>query len=102
MQDFITNNQNKTVSWIPNKYDGTLHQMIFTKLKNEPVKINGATIACIKIEMKPPGFAGMLWKAHYWFDQKNGTFVKYIGKKGPPGSPDFTIERISPHPQHNE
>ena len=46
-----------------------------------------------KIEMKPTGFAGAFWKAYYWFDASSGEYVQYSGKKGPPGTPDFLIQR---------
>ena len=58
-------------------------------MKRSPSKKNKQP--ALKIEMKPPGLAGVVWKAYYWVDPTTGEFIKYFGKKGPPGTPDFTI-----------
>ena len=92
---FIKSDKKKLVTWSISKTDGSMRQMILTKQKKEPVTINDKTFNCIKVEMKPTGFAGMAWKAYYWFDLSTGKFVKYFGKKGPPGTPDYTIEKIN-------
>ena len=68
--------------------------MVLTKLGADRVTIGDTTIDCQKIEMKPPGFSGMFWKAYYWFNRDTGDFVKYQGLKGPPGSPEFIIESV--------
>ncbi len=95
MADFIQSKETTQFIWVANKKDTELRQMIFTKLENETVTHNNRTTHCIKLEMKPTGFAGMFWKAYYWFDATSGDFIKYIGKKGPPGTPDFLIEKIN-------
>lgn len=95
MADFVASDQQKQFIWVVNKTDKNLRQMIFTKVGIEEVKIQNKTISCIKIEMKPPGFAGMVWKALYWFDSTNGEFIQYSGKKGPPGTPNFLIQKIN-------
>lgn len=93
MSDFIASDKQKLFFWVANKTDGNLRQMIFTKLGTETITIQNKDIMCTKIEMKPPGLAGMVWKALYWFDSKTGEFIQYSGKKGPPGTPDFLIQK---------
>ena len=95
MSEFINSQEKTLFIWVSNKADGELRQMIFTKLGNETVTIDGESYDCIKMEMKPTGFAGIFWQAFYWFEINSGTFIKYFGKKGPPGTPDFTIEKIN-------
>ena len=92
LKPFVNSNDQKLVAWSINIKDETLRKMIFTKLGKETLTINNKDYECIKIEMKPTGFAGVVWKAYYWLDVNNGKFVKYFGKKGPPGTPDYTIE----------
>ncbi len=94
MNDFINSDKKSLIIWVSNKADGELRQMVFTKLMNETITIEGNTYECLKMEMKPTGFSGMFWQAYYWFEIKTGKFIKYFGKKGPPGTPDFTIEAI--------
>ena len=69
--------------------------MIFTKIGKETININGKDVECIKTEMKPSGIGGMFWKAYYWHNAKTAEFLRYFGKKGPPGTPDYTIEKIT-------
>jgi len=95
MADFIASDQQKQFIWVANKTDGNLRQMIFTKLGTEKITIKNKDVMCTKIEMKPPGLAGMVWKAFYWFDSSTGEFIQYSGKKGPPGTPDFLIQNIN-------
>ena len=94
MKDFVQSDKKSLVIWLSNKVDGELRQMVFTKLNNETVTIDGASYECQKIEMKPTGFAGVFWQAHYWFEINTGNYIKYQGKKGPPGTPDFIIEKV--------
>lgn len=95
LSPFIQSEDRKLVVWSISKSDGSFRQMILTKLNKETVTINDKTFDCIKVEMKPTGLAGMAWKAYYWFELPSGTFKKYFGKKGPPGTPDYTIEKIN-------
>ena len=64
--------------------------MIFTKKSKKTITINGKEEIALKIEMKPPSRRYCL-KAYYWVNPSNGQFIKYVGKKGPPGTPDYTI-----------
>lgn len=95
LKPFIQSDERKLVTWSISKDDGSFRQMILTKLNKETVTINDKTYDCLKVEMKPTGFAGMAWKAYYWFELPSGNFIKYFGKKGPPGTPDYTIEKIN-------
>ena len=91
LKNFARSNDKKTTVWVINKSDNELRKMIFTKLKNEEITIKNNKQPALKIEMKPPGLAGVVWKAYYWVHPTTGEFIKYFGKKGPPGTPDFTI-----------
>ncbi|MGC6367271.1 MAG: hypothetical protein ACON35_04650 [Candidatus Marinamargulisbacteria bacterium] len=91
LSKFAKSNKRKITVWVVNKSENELRKMIFTKLKNEEITIKNTTQNALKIEMKPPGFAGVVWKAYYWVHPTTGEFIKYFGKKGPPGTPDFTI-----------
>jgi hypothetical protein len=96
MADVVQSSKSKQFVWVASKKEATLRQMIFTKRGKETISVHGKTYDCIKIEMKPTGLAGLVWKAYYWFDSNTGTFVKYAGRKGPPGTPEFTIETYFP------
>ena len=94
MKDFIKSENKKEFIWVVGKTAGKLSQMILTKLGKETITVDDNEIQCVKIEMKPTGMGGMFWKAYYWFDQESLEFVRYFGKKGPPGTPDYTIDKI--------
>ena len=94
LSSFVKSNKKKTTVWVVNKAENNLRKMIFTKKSKETVTINGKEEIALKIEMKPPGVAGIVWKAYYCVNPSNGKFIKYVGKKGPPGTPDFTIIKI--------
>ena len=91
LSNFVKSNKKKTTVWVVNKAENNLRKMIFTKKSKETITINGKEEIALKIEMKPPGVAGIVWKAYYWVNPSNGQFIKYVGKKGPPGTPDYTI-----------
>ena len=92
LKSFIKSNTKKMSAWSINRKNEKLRKMLFTKVGNETISIQNKKYDCIKIEMKPTGVAGMIWKAYYWFEVPSGKFIKYFGKKGPPGTPDYTIE----------
>ena len=92
LKSFIESENKKMTAWSINRKDEKLRKMLFTKLGKETISMNNKSYDCIKIEMKPTGVAGMVWKAYYWFEIPSGRFLKYFGKKGPPGTPDYTIE----------
>ena len=81
--DFVKSNKKKTTVWVVNKAENNLRKMIFTKKTKETVTIEGKEEIALKIEMKPPGVAGIVWKAYYWVNPTNGQFIKYVGKKRP-------------------
>jgi len=92
LKSFIKSDNKKMTAWSINRKDEKLRKMLFTKLGKETISIKNKSYDCIKVEMKPTGVAGMIWKAYYWFEIPSGRFIKYFGKKGPPGTPDYTIE----------
>ena len=94
LTEFINSDKQKQFIWVVSKSSATLSQMIFTKIGTEKIKIGDQEIECTKTEMKPTGMGGMFWKAYYWHDIKTKEFVRYFGKKGPPGTPDYTIDKI--------
>jgi hypothetical protein len=95
MSKFIQSKDKRTFAWSINKKENSLRQMIFTKVDEENIAIDGIPYDCIKVEMKPTGIAGTFWKAYYWFDKTSGEYLKYVGKKGPPGTPNFIIEKVN-------
>ena len=95
MSKFIQSKDKRTFAWSINKKENSLRQMIFTKVGKENIAIDGKPHDCIKVEMKPTGIAGTFWKAYYWFDKTSGEYLKYVGKKGPPGTPNFIIEKVN-------
>ena len=94
MREFVSSDEKRQFIWLINQGELNVSKMVLTKLEQESVEINELNIDCQKIEMKPTGLAGLVWKAYYWFDIKTGDFIKYEGLKGPPGSALFTIEAI--------
>ena len=65
--------------------------MIFTKLGTETINIQNKDIMCTKIEMKPPGLAGMVGALHGLILKLENSFSSI---KKVPGTPDFLTKKI--------
>lgn len=94
LQTFAKSNYNKKEFYIFSSDDKKLVKMVAKKVGKSEIKINNAVYDAVHVEMTPPGFKAMFWKADLYFDAKTGNFLKYAGLLGPPGTPYVTMERI--------
>lgn len=93
----LTNNRQKEF-WIIRPTDFKIFKMVAYKEKEENLKINNKEYNSIKIVVSLTGIASMFWQVSYWFDKKNGLYLKYEGKRGGPFVPKTIVElyRIEP------
>lgn len=62
----------------------------------ETLVINNQKIGVEKVVVTLDNmFLSKLWCGNYWFRKKDHIFLQYIGKNGPPGSPETIIRYIS-------
>lgn len=94
LQPFASSEYKKKTFYIFSSQDKKLVKMIAKKVGSTDIKINNKTYKALHVEMAPPGIKAMFWKAHLYFEEKTGLFLKYEGLLGPPGSPHVVMELI--------
>jgi hypothetical protein len=63
--------------------DISLHEMIATKEKIEPLEVEGKSYEAQKLKITLKGFKKKFWKAEAWFDTKTHLLLKYKANEGP-------------------
>lgn len=58
----------------------------------QPLEIAGETRQARRVEVRPEGWRGRLWSASYWFDARNGRFLRYESGALVPGVAETRIE----------
>jgi hypothetical protein len=56
------------------------------------LEIAGGTRQARRVEVRPDGWRGRLWSASYWFDARNGRFLRYESGALVPGVAETRIE----------
>jgi len=75
------------IFWVLRPNDLAAVKMKARKIKTESIKAGGRKVEAERIKVVLPGFRSMFWHGLYWFRKDDGVFIKYQGKKGPPGTP---------------
>jgi hypothetical protein len=68
---------------IVNPKDFSTNELIAKKEDIETITVNKKEYKSQKLKITLPGFKGMFWTAHIWFNIENQDFLKYVGNDGP-------------------
>lgn len=56
------------------------------------LELAGKSIPCVPIRLTVPGIPSFIWHSDYWFDARDGRFLRFAGRTGLPGCPDTVVE----------
>lgn len=94
LEGFAKSDKPKAQFYIFSSADKKLVKMVAKKAGTTSLTIEDKTYDALHVEMTPPGIKSMFWKADLYYDSITGTFLKYGGLLGPPGSPYITMELL--------
>jgi hypothetical protein len=83
LKPFILSKKSKLRFSLVSPKDLSLQKMVAIKKTRENLQIDDKKYKTQKIVVTLQGFKKIFWKAHLWFDIKNGDFLKYQGNSGP-------------------
>lgn len=84
---FVGSKADLITFWTLNPDTLNAFKMKAAKVSVETLKINEKEIPAQKVKVSLLGIRSAFWHAYYWFSTKDGTFLKYEGVDGPPGTP---------------
>ena len=91
---FLASDQSSVEFWIIRSDNLSVIKMKAVKDAIEEIQIDDKRFSSHKIVVSPDGFAGYLWSGRYWYRVSDGLFLRYVGTKGWPGTPETTIELL--------
>ena len=94
LKHFIKSKNTRHLFWAIRPKDLKLIKFMVTKVKEEPITVQGKTVNALNVRMQLTGLMALLWNAHYWFNPETGEFYKFEGANGPPGTPPTTIIKV--------
>lgn len=90
----LKNSKDQKVFWVLRPNDFKPFKLQAKKVSEEIIKLNNKEYETYKIMVTLHNMPMHIWSAHYWFDKKNSTYIKYEGKRGPPNTPKVIVELI--------
>lgn len=94
LRQFIAPGQETIQFWTIRPDTLDVHQLQATREKSTLLQIGDDSIATIQLKIQPVGWRAPFWSANYWLREKDGVFIRYQGRSGPPGTPLTRIELI--------
>ncbi|MBN2088475.1 hypothetical protein JW964_02635 [candidate division KSB1 bacterium] len=91
---FVNSEQTSTEFWSLRPTDFKPFKMKAKKETRETLTFNQTTVETQKVKVSLTGFLSVFWSSYYWFSINDGTWMRYEGVNGPPGTPKTIIERI--------
>ncbi len=80
--------------WILLPSDGNAFLLMARWEGPDEIEVNGRKVMAIRVRVSLTGLLSIFWGTYYWYDATDGTFLKYKGVRGLPGSPETTVELI--------
>lgn len=90
LRPFILSNRSRFVFQIIHPEKLSMHTLVATKQRDEPIELHGKQYDAVKVRMTLTGLKKMFWHADLWFHAKTGDLLKYVANEGP-GTPISTI-----------
>jgi hypothetical protein len=77
--EFIFSEDDSRYYWVFNPFDLSMNKMKVNKERREKINLNGKIYDTYLLNTRLTGFMSAFWKGEYWFDSKNGMYLKYDG-----------------------
>ena len=62
--------------------------------KEEGIPVDGRALEAMRVKVSPWGLLSLFWSSLYWYRSSDGTFVRFEGVRGLPGTPKTVVELI--------
>jgi hypothetical protein len=69
-----------------------LYRLQIEQVSEDELKMSHTTEQTYHVLIRPTGWKAPFWKGEYWFRKSDGSFLRYFGGSGPPGSPPTIVE----------
>jgi hypothetical protein len=91
LKSFITSDKPSVEFWSLNPNNLAAVKMKAEKQRTEIIELNGEEVIAQKVKVTITDFRSAFWHSYYWFNKKNGMFIRYEGVNGPPKTPKTVI-----------
>ena len=89
MRGFASNpDQESREFWIINPSDFSLNRMKAVKKETVRIKCGEQTHEAVRVVVSLAGWKSIFWSSEFWFRLADGLFLKYVGQKSGPNSPE--------------
>jgi hypothetical protein len=78
--------------WVLRPDDLKPIKMVGNNMGSSDVKVGDENVSAKRIKMTLEGFLSWAWSASYWFNSRDGRWVRYEGVNGLPGSPKTVVQ----------
>jgi len=78
--------------WIINPSDFSLNRMKAVKKEAGRISCGERTHEAVRVVVSLAGWKSIFWSSEFWFRLDDGLFLKYVGQKSGPNSPDVVSE----------
>ncbi|MGM0640996.1 MAG: hypothetical protein ACQESN_06195 [Thermotogota bacterium] len=77
--DFVFSDDKSRNYWVFNPFDISMNEMKVKKIEKDFITINGKKIESYYLNTRLTGLMSIFWKGEYWYNSKNGMYLKYDG-----------------------
>lgn len=95
LRQFVELEQESVHFWTIRADNLEVHQLRASRQKNTSIMVGNDSVATIQLKIQPTGWRAPFWSANYWLREKDGVFLRYQGRSGPPGAPTTVITMVS-------
>lgn len=95
LRQFVDPEQESIQFWTIRADTLEVHRLQVTRQKNTLIDIDNDSAATIQLKIQPTGWRAPFWSANYWLRAKDGVFLRYQGRSGPPGAPTTSITMVT-------
>jgi len=92
LMPFIMTNKTSTEFWLIDPNSFKVFKMRAAKKGIEIISLNKKDFEAQKIQLSLTGFLEPFWHSYYWFQAKDGAFIRYEGVNGTAGTPKTIVE----------
>jgi len=91
LRQFIDPGQKSIQFWTIRSDTLEVHRLQVTRQKTTLLEVGSDSVATIQLKIQPTGWRAPFWNANYWLREKDGVFIRYQGRSGPPGAPVTSV-----------
>lgn len=92
LQQLLKANRKQLSFWMIRPDNLEVYKLRAERRQRTTLKLTGEAIPSVQIRLTARGVPSFIWHSDYWFDARDGRFLRFAGRTGLPGSPDTVVE----------